>query len=386
MLDGQGLHLQIRGATNASWILRFVSPVSRRTREMGLGSISQVTLAEARAKAAEIRVMVAKGQDPIEAQKETTGFLKNPVVGGASSITFGIAAERFWEAQQGRWRNAKVRLSWVPFMRQHCARLWQVPVDQVDQQMMVMVLQSIWASHNVTARRAMHRCGQVLDFSRVMGWRSGANPARFKGELEYALPKRPANVNVKHLSAVPLAELPALMSRLESIPGTAPLAARFTILTASRPGEVLGATWSEIDGDVWRIPGARYKTNKEHIVPLSVAAMDVLAECPRLEGNPYVFCSPTKPRTPLSGMTCISLLRRIGVTETLHGTSRSTFSDWAHNETEFPHEVIEMALGHTQSGVVRAYWRKYPVDKIRALLEAWAERCCTQTLAAVAAE
>ena len=271
-------------------------------------------------------------------------------------------------------------------MHRHAARIWQVPVDQVDQQLMVMVLTPIWGPHNVTARRVMHRVGQVLDYARVMGMRSGANPARFKGELEYALPKRPANVNVKHLAAVPLAELPALMERVATVPGIAALAARFCVLTASRPGEVFGATWAEIDGDVWRIPGTRYKTGKEHVVPLSNAAMDVLAKCPRFDGNPYCFASPMKPRAALSSMSCIGMFRRLGIKATLHGTARSTFSDWAHNETEFPHEVIEMALGHTQSGVVRAYWRKYPIDKIRALLEAWAERCCIPTLTAVAAE
>jgi hypothetical protein len=196
ILDGMGLHLQIRSSSNASWILRFVSPVTHRTREMGIGSVNIVGLAEARAKAAEARVLVAKGVDPISAKSTNKG--RHESVSG-SSMTFGAAAEAFWEVQQSRWRNRKVRLGWVGFMRRHTAKLWNLPVDAVDQTLMVQILQSIWIAKNVTARRTLHRVGQVLDYSRVMGWRTGANPARFKGELEYALPKRPANYNIKHL-------------------------------------------------------------------------------------------------------------------------------------------------------------------------------------------
>ncbi len=214
-------------------------------------------------------MQVGKGVDPIAAKLNNTGH-ENATT---SSMTFGQATEAFWEAQQSRWRNPKVKFGWVGFMRRHCARIWNVPVDPVDQQLMVMVLQSIWVSKNVTARRTMHRCGQVIDYARVMGMRTGANPSRFKGELEFALPRRPANINVKHLAAVPLDQLPALMERLAGVPGIAALAARFCILTSSRPGEVFGATWNEIDGDVWRIPNTRYKTNNENIVPLSAAAM-----------------------------------------------------------------------------------------------------------------
>ena len=252
---------------------------------------------------------------------------------------------------------------------------------------MVMVLTPLWSAKHTTAKRIMHRVGQVLDFSRVMGWRMGANPARFRGELEYALPKRPANINTKHLAAVPLADLPALMVCLSGVPGIAALAARFCILTASRPGEVFGSSWAEIDGDVWRIPGSRYKTQREHLVPLSGAAKAVLAACPRLEGNPFVFASPMKPRAPISSMGCIALFKRLGINATLHGTARSTFSDWAHDFTEVPHEIIEECLGHNVGNAVhRAYRRGAAIEKRRALLELWAERCCTQTLTAVAAE
>jgi integrase len=383
-LDGAGLHLQIRGTTNASWVLRFVSPLTGKTRECGLGSVSMVGLAEARQKAAEARVMVSKGIDPVAAKLSGAGGRERM---SGSSMTFGAAAEAFWEVQQSRWRNKRVREGWVGFMRRNAARIWGVPVDQVDQQLMVQTLQPIWIAKHVTARRCLHRVAQVLDYSRVMGWRANlANPARFRGELEYALPKRPANVNTKHLAAVPLDQLPALIERLATVPGTAALAARFAILTASRPGEVFGASWSEINGDVWRIPSSRYKTQREHLVPLSAAARVVLDAAPRFEGNPYVFASPMKPRSPISGMACIALFKRLGINATLHGTARSTFSDWAHDFTEVPHEIIEECLGHNVGNAVhRAYRRGAAIEKRRALLEMWAERCCTKTLAAVAA-
>lgn len=182
VLDGAGLHLQVRSNTNASWILRYVSPVTGKTRELGLGSVSNVGLAEARQKAAEARVMVGRGQDPIATKPSSE------IAPGAqsSSITFGEAAATFWEAQQARWRNKRVREGWLGFMRRHTAKIWSAPIDQVDQVLMVKVLQPLWGLKHDTARRTLHRCGQVIDYSRVMGWRKGANPARFRGECECA--------------------------------------------------------------------------------------------------------------------------------------------------------------------------------------------------------
>jgi integrase len=387
-LDSMGLLLQVRGVGRASWVLRYVSPITHRTRELGLGAFGKVSLAEARAKAAEVRVQVSKGVDPIATMKKAAGgFFAAPGAQG-SSITFGIAAERFWNTQQSRWRNHKVRTEWLSHLKNHTGRIWQLPINQLDQQLMVMVLSPIWTAKHVTARRIMHRVGQVLDFSRVMGWRTNlANPARFRGELEYALPKI-ANNNVRHLSAVPLDELPALMERLASTPGTAALAARFCILTASRPGEAVNATWAEIDvgAKVWTIPAARYKTSKLHQVPLSSAAMKLLAECPRIDGNEHVFISPVRPTAPICGMGVMALWKRMSIPYTLHGSSRANFSSYCHNHTNHDHTIIELALGHSQSAIVRAYWRAAPLDKLRAVFEDWGNYCTTQAVTAMAAE
>jgi integrase len=377
LLDGAGLYLQVRSQTNAAWVLRYVSPTEKRVREMGLGPFTRVSLAEARAKAAEARARIWKGEDPISSKLLSLSKKQEP----GTLNTFGQAAEKFFDAQaMSRWRNQQVRQQWLPMLRRHADRIWNVPVDQVDQQMMVMILQPVWGPHNVTAKRLMHRVAQVLDYSRIMGWRSAANPARFRGELEYALPKRPANVNVRHFPAVPLTELPYLMEILSKVPGTPALAARYAILTASRPSETFNAAWDEIDltAALWRIAGGRYKTGKEHIVPLSTAAIAVLNQCPRFENNPFIFVSPLKKGSPLSNMAVFGLFKRLGIKATLHGTARSTFSDWAHDFTETPHEVIEECLGHTLGPVARAYRRGAAIEKRRVLLELWAERITGQ--------
>jgi integrase len=363
VLDGQGLALQIRGPGRASWILRFTS--GGRVRELGLGSFKRVGLADARAKAAEAKVQLAKGEDPIALKQRPTAK-----VSPSKAMTFGDATEAFWAAHQSRWRNLKVKMQWVPFMRHHGARLWGMAVSEVTHTAILPAIEPLWGPHPETAHRLLHRIGQVLDFSRVKGWRTGETP-RMKGTFEYVLPKA-ANANQRHHHALPLAELPAFMARLEALPGTAALAFRFAILTASRVGEVFGMTWGEVEGSVWRIPAFRYKTLKEHLVPLSPAALSVLAACPRFADNPYVFPSPNKAGAPLSNMAIIQLLKRMGVKTTAHGTARSTFSDWAHDHTDFSHEVIEECMGHqTGNAVSRAYRRGAAIEKRRALLTEW---------------
>jgi integrase len=269
-------------------------------------------------------------------------------------------------------------------MRRHAAGIWGMPVSEVTHTAILSVVEPLWGSKRETARRLLHRSGQVLDFSRVKGWRTGETP-RMKGTFQYVLPKI-ANTNIRHHAALPLAELPAFMRRLEALPSTTALAFRFAILTASRVGEVYGATWSEIDleAKVFRIPASRYKTQKEHVVPLSSSAMAVLSACPRFADNPYVFPSPNKARAPLSNMAIIVLLQRMGVKTTAHGTARSTFSDWAHDTTDFAHEVIEECLGHLTGNVVsRAYRRGAALDKRRALLELWGLTIAPQATATV---
>jgi integrase len=375
VLDGEGLRLQCRGKGKdgqgrASWLLRYT--VRGRVRELGLGSIKAVSLAQARAAAAQAKAAVFKGDDPIAAKHMATA---KPT----SCPTFGFAAEAFWETNQPRWRNLKVRALWLPFMRRHAAALWAMPVGEVGRLDMLKVIEPLWSPKRCSAKRLMERCGQVLDFSRVKGWRTADTP-RHRGTFEYVLPKA-ANINVRHHPALPLPQLPALMARLEALPGTAALAFRLAILTACRAGEVYGATWDEVNlgTQLWTIPAARYKTGKAHQVPLSSAAMQVLSACPRFTDNPFVFPSPTKARAPLSNMAIIVLLKRMGIQTTAHGTARSTFADWAADHTDFDFEVREGCLGHTVgTAVTRAYRRGDALLKRRALLELWGQTIAPQ--------
>jgi integrase len=370
ILDSAGLHLQIRGPGRASWILRYVSPLNGKTRELGLGAFEQCGLAKARVKAAEARVMVSKGIDPVEAKKPAKVIAR-------ASQTFGATAEAFFEANKARYRNAKVRHDWLPMLKRHCGKIWNMPIDAIGTTETLSVIEPLWLSKNVTARRIMHRIGQVILFAHVRHWRPTLdNPARYGGLLEYVLPRN-ANQNVRHHPAIELSALPDLMQRLAALPSTAARAAEFCILTASRPGEVVGMTWSEADwaAKTWVIDGSRYKTGISFTRPLSDPALAVLASCARVEGNPYCFISPIRPRAAISDISVSALFKRMGVNATLHGCARSLFSDHFHNDTDHDHTMIELALGHSQSATVKAYWRTSPLAKLRVIFSEWADFC-----------
>jgi integrase len=375
MLDSQGLHLQIRGPGRASWILRYVSPLTGKTREMGLGAFEQCGLAQARVKAAEARVLVSKGIDPIEAKKPAR------VIAGQHVPTFGATAENFFEANQSRYRNAKVRHDWLPMLKRHCSKIWNMPVNAIGTDEVLSVIQPLWLSKNVTARRVMHRIGQVIRFAYVKKWRPTLdNPARYGGQLEYVLPRN-ANRNVRHHPSIELSALPALMQQLAALPGTAARAAEFCILTASRPGEIFGMTWSEVNwaAKTWTIDSSRYKTAISFTRPISDAAIAVLLRCPTVDGNPYCFISPIRPRAAISDISVAALFKRMGIAATLHGSSRSCFSSWAHNDAPFDHAIIETCLGHQLPGTVKAYWRDPPLNKMRHIFEQWADYCTSKT-------
>jgi integrase len=339
-------------------------------------------LAEARIKATEARALVAKGIDPVEAKRPA------PTPKTPDCPSFGQAAELFWQANQSRWRNTKVCNGWLPFMERHAAAIWDRPIAAMDHLAVLGVVQPLWAGKNTTARRLMHRIHQVCGYAKWMHWREGDNPAEYRGNLEHACPK-PANANIRHHPALPLSQLPSFMARLEALPGVAALAARFAILTCSRVSEAFLATWDEInlEAQTFRIPANRYKTSKEHVVPLSAPAMQVLSACPRFAGNPYVFPSPTKPGASLSNMAGIVLLKRMGVQTTLHGTARSTFADWAADHTDADFETREGCLGHSVgSAVTRAYRRGDALAKRRALLELWGQTLTAAPATRIAAE
>jgi integrase len=314
--------------------------------------------------------MVSKGGDPVEAKRPTKGTTIEHVP------SFGMAAEAFFGANQTRYRNAKVRHDWLPMLKRHCGKaFWDMPVDAIGTDEVLQVIQPIWLSKNVSARRVMHRIGQVLRFAHVKKWRPTLdNPARYGGQLEYVLPRN-INRNVRHHPCYPLADLPMLMQLLAAQPGTAALAARFCICTCTRPGETFNCRWDYIDLDkkIMTIPAGQYKTGKAHNIVLSSAAMVILAEALRITDNNFVFVAPVKKGRSISDVAVRALFQRLGVNTTLHGTSRANFSSFCHNRLDAPFEMVELALGHSQGAVVKAYWREYPVEKIRVIMEQWGD-------------
>jgi integrase len=252
-------------------------------------------------------------------------------------------------------------------------------VQAIDVGLVMKALEPIWNEKPETASRVRGRIESVLDWATARGYRQGENPARWRGHLENLLPKKSKVWRVEHHAALPYTEIGAFMAELREQDGTAARALEFAILTAARTGEVIGATWSEIDleGHLWTIPAVRMKAGKEHRVPLSDAALAVLRAMGEVQTGEFVFPG-NRAKQPLSQMAMLMLLRRMGRDGlTVHGF-RSAFSDWCAEQTAFPSEVREMALAHTVGDKVEAAYRRGDLfEKRRQLAEAWARYCGT---------
>jgi len=284
--------------------------------------------------------------------------------------TFGDVALGLIEGKASECRSAKHVKAYRATLETYAKSLWGVPVDKIDTAAVLAVLTPIWQAKPETGSRVRQRIEAVLDAATARGHRSGMNPAAWKGHLAHVLPKR-AKLSRGHYKALPYQELPGFMARLRELDSPAASALEFLILTAARTGEVLGATWGEIEGNVWRIPAGRMKAAKEHRVPLCDRALAIVDEMRALRINDFVF--PGK-RARMHGMALSEALARLKVEGTTHGM-RSTFRDWCGNETNFPREVCEAALAHVLGGVEGAYRRSDALDKRRALMTAWAQYC-----------
>jgi integrase len=362
--DGGGLYLNVTPSGARSWL--FMWKAAGRRREIGLGSARDVTLAEARDKAAAARRSVLNGIDPT-AQRRSVAM-----------PSFGSVADALIESMAPAWRNAKHRAQWEMTLRVYCEPIRSMPVDRVGTEDVLRVLRPIWLEKPETASRLRGRIERVLDFARARGLRSTENPARWRGHLDAVLPRR-ARLSRGHHKALAFAELPAFIRRLREIDGMAARALEFTILTAARSGETLGARWSEIDlaAAVWTVPANRMKGGREHRVPLSAPAMALLGPLSEARIGEFVFPG-AKPGRPLSVMAMEMVLRRAGMDVTVHGF-RSAFRDWAGERTSFPRDVAEMALAHKVGNEVElAYRRGDALDKRRRLMEAWG-RFCVET-------
>jgi integrase len=384
--DGHGLYLQVSQFGTKSWLFRFM--LNGTARKMGLGALHTVSLAEARKRAAAARLAVHDDEDPIEARTASRTARESAAkVEAAKAITFAQCAEAYIAANQAGWKNRKHRDQWVatfnPTKRGRktfpaaTAAINDLPIHSIDTGLVLKAIEPIWTSTPETASRVRGRIEAVLNWATTRNYRSGENPARWRGHLNNVLPNRTKVRRVAHHSALPFADAPAFMAALRSRFSISARALEFTILTAARTGETILATWAEFDLDagVWIVPAERMKAEREHRVPLSNRTIEILRSLPR--AGKFVFPGAMAAK-PLSNMAMLQLLRGMrddGIT--VHGF-RSTFRDWAAERTAYPNHVIEMALAHAIGDKVEAAYRRGDLfDTRRRLMDAWADYCAS---------
>lgn len=390
--DGDGLYLVVTDSGQKRWA--FVYRRGTKRTEMGLGRLADVTLAEARDKAAALRKVNEAGADPLAAKRQADAEAR-------PKPTFGDVADAFVDAMESGWRNEKHKAQWrqtlghtapdsrkvridAEIERKHRAALdtlRSTPIDKVDTDQVIAVLNPIWQAKPETASRLRGRIEAVLASATAKGLRTGPNPAQWRNHLDRLLPKR-QRLTRGHHAAMPYADVPAFVARLRAANSVSALALEFTILTAARSGETLGATWAEMDlgAKLWTVPAERMKAGRIHRVPLTERCLEILAEVAKLRtdaaANVYVFPGQKRGR-PLSPMALEMAMRRMKVTDATPHGFRSAFRDWCGEETDYPRELAEAALAHVVGDQTeRAYRRGDALEKRRRLMEAWFGWCC----------
>lgn len=368
--DGGGLYLAISSdGSRRRWVFlfRWKEPGQTGTgklREMGLGSANSVSLARARELAVEARTHLAEGRNPL-----TVRAVEN------RAPTFGEMADEVVAALEIGWRNAKHRYQWRTTLTTYCGPIRSMPVDAVTTEHVLSILQPLWSKVPETASRLRGRIEKVLDAAKAKGYRTSENPARWRGHLDHLLPKR-HKLTRGHHKALPYDEVPAFVARLRRTNSVSALCLEFTILTAARSGEARGARWVEFDLDrgIWTVPKERMKAGREHRVPLSGRAKEILARMSEVRNGNLVFPGQKQDR-PLSIMALEMIMRRMKVDATVHGF-RSAFRDWAAERTSVAREVAEAALAHVLENKVEAAYRRSDLfEKRQDLMELWAEHC-----------
>ena len=384
--DGGGLYLIVKESGARSWLLRYRGE-GGRVRDMGLGRApgrkadpAAVGLAEARARATEAQRLIKEGLDPLAERERLAQAVAAEAAIKAEDRTFGRVADDLLAVVEKKSRSAKHVAGWRLSLETHCKAIRSKPVDQVTRADVLGVLRPLAEDRAETCSRVRGRIERVLDAAKAKGWRSGENPAQWRGNLEHDLPGRP-KLSRGHHAALPFAEVPAFVAELRERDAMAALALEFQILTAARTGEVIGARWDEMDlaAKVWTVPAARMKAGREHRVPLSARAVAILEKAAESRAGEFVFPGPAKgvaKDRPLSNNAFRALLiRALGVERppiTPHGF-RSSFRDWAGEASTFPRELAEAALAHVVGDAVeRAYRRGDALEKRRKLMEAWA--------------
>jgi integrase len=385
LADGGNLYLQvskgISGNIRRSWILRFVMPGGRQ-RDLGLGGLETVGLAQARELAKQARELLASGVDPIDHRNEQ----RAKAAAALPVPTFDEVAKAYIAAHQSSWRNANHARQWPTSLQTYASPvLGKLPVNLITTDHVVKALESIWHDKTDTAKRVRGRIEMVLDYATARKFREGDNPARWTGHLSHLLARPSRIAPVEHHAALDYKAMGEFMAQLRVKEGIGPLALEFTVLTCARTAETLGATWDEIDLDegVWTVPANRIKAGKEHRVPLAKPALAVLhkirAITKKIGGkvakSDFVF-SNDRTGERMSPNALLALLKRMQRADvTVHGF-RSAFRDWVGEETNFANDLAELALAHKVADKVEAAYRRGTMfEKRRKLAEAWAGYC-----------
>ena len=366
LADGGNLYLQCTlgadGSVRRSWLFRYER--GGRRREMGLGPLHTIGLGEARDKARSLRQQLLDDVDPLTARRAHRAEQRFEA---AKAMSFGQCVEAYLAAHEISWKNDKHRQQWRMTLTKYCSSIADLPVKDIDTDLVLRVLTPLWATRTETATRLRGRIERVLAWAKGRGLRDGENPARWSGHLDEMLATPSKVRRVKHHSALPYQEIPGFMAELRARDSLSARALELTILCGTRTGETIGATWGELDleAKTWTVPAERMKAGREHKIPLADRAVEILSGLPRHGKRSF----------PLSNMAMLELLRGMRPGTTVHGF-RSTFRDWAAERTTFAREVAEMALAHTiPDAVERAYRRGDLLAKRAALMQAWAAYC-----------
>lgn len=372
--DGGGLRLVVTASGAKKWVVRLT--LDKKRREFGLGSYPDVSLAQARDAAGEYRKLVSDGIDPVKHKKKLEEL--------ARMVTpdFISCAARYIRAHRHSWKNAKHRYQWVSTIKKYAKPvIGKKPVDEITTDDVMLVLKPIWLTTNETAKRLQGRIENILDYAAAHNYREPINPARWQGHLDKLLPKPSSVQKVRHHPAMPYDELSGFWADIDQKNCTTSRALRFLILTATRSSEVFYATWNEINliDKIWTIPAERMKAGREHRVPLSKQALQLLQSCPQVVGTPFIFPG-AKAGKPLSNMAMVLMMRRMGFGSggekgeyVPHGF-RSSFRDWAGEVSSYPNDVAEMALAHAIKNKVEAAYRRGDLlVKRSAMMQDWAD-------------
>ena len=376
--DGGGLYLRVTKSLTKNWA--FIYVMDGKRTEMGLGSVDKLSLVKAREKATELTKQIANSIDPLTERRAQDNERKAQQ---AKMMTFDQCAQAYIAAHRASWKNPKHIQQWENTLAQYALPFFgELDVMRVDTNLITQCLEPIWLTKNETAGRVRGRIESILDWATARKYRTGENPARWRGHLDKLLAK-PSKVQViKHHAALPYEQLSEFITLLQLQAGIAAKCLEFTVLTAARTGESIGAVWDEIDlvAKTWTIPAIRMKAKREHSVPLSSPALAILEEMAATRTNDYIFPGNRKG---LSNMAMAAVLKRMGRTDiTVHGF-RSTFSDWTAESTAYSTEVREMSLAHTiKNQAEAAYRRGALMEKRTRLMADWARFCYAPKLSA----